>query len=62
MKAKHLMEKLIKLDSMDTDIEFRLPVKLFGEDEDLILDFNYLFYPSVENDKFIIAFKEKKNE
>ena len=55
-----MMEKIIKLDSMDTDIEFRLPIKLFGEDQDLILDFNYLFYPSIENDKFIIAFKEKK--
>ena len=61
MKARHLMEKIIKLDSMDTDIEFILIRRSYKTNKDLILDFNYLFYPRVENDKFTISFKEKTN-
>tara|TARA_E500000331_G_scaffold164649_1_gene159526 strand:+ start:237 stop:425 length:189 start_codon:yes stop_codon:yes gene_type:complete len=62
MTARELMEKLIKLDSLDTKIDFKLPIKLFGQDEDLLLEFNHLFYPDNDSFKpnFIISFKEKK--
>ena len=64
MKARELIEKIMKLDNLNTEIDFR---KFFsdGEDKDLLLDFNYLFYPDLEdkdNDRFIIGFKERKNE
>ena len=61
MKARELIERLVKLDDLNTEIDFRLPIKLFGEDQDLPLDFNYLFYPDKDafKDKFTIAFKEK---
>ena len=43
-------------------IDFKLPIKLFGQDEDLLLEFNHLFYPDNDSFKpnFTIAFKEKK--
>jgi hypothetical protein len=61
MKARELIERLIKLDDLNTEIDFRLPMKFFGEDKDLLLDFNYLFYPDKDafKDKFTIAFKER---
>jgi hypothetical protein len=61
MKARELIERLIRLDDLNTEIDFRLPMKFFGEDKDLLLDFNYLFYPDKDafKDKFTIAFKEK---
>jgi len=62
MKARELIERLVKLDDLNTEIDFRLPMKFFGEDKDLLLDFNYLFYPDLEdkdNDRFIIGFKER---
>ena len=74
MKARELIERLVKLDDLNTEIDFRLPmdvyqngilhVKFSGEDKDLLLDFNYLFYPDKDafKDKFTIAFKEKTDE
>ena len=61
MKARELIERLVKLDDLNTEIDFRLPMKFFGEDKDLLLDFNYLFYPDKDafKDKFTITFKEK---
>ena len=54
----------MKLDNLNTEIDFR---KFFsdGEDKDLLLDFCHIFYPDAEdkdNDRFIIGFKERKNE
>ena len=53
---------LTKLDDLNTKIDFKLPIKLFGQDEDLLLEFNYLFYPDTDSFKpnFTMAFKEKK--
>ena len=64
MKARELIEKIMKLDNLNTEIDFR---KFFsdGEDKDLLLDFCHIFYPDAEdkdNDRFIIGFKERKNE
>jgi len=60
--AREMINILTKLDDLNTKIDFKLPIKLFGQDEDLLLEFNYLFYPDTDSFKpnFTMAFKEKK--
>ena len=46
MKARELIEKIMKVDNLNTEIDFR---KFFSDGEDK------------DNDRFIIGFKERKD-
>ena len=61
MKARELIEKIMKLDNLNTEIDFRT---YFGQKGWVLLDFCHIFYPDAEdkdNDRFIIGFKERKD-
>ena len=56
MTAREMINILVKLDNLNTKIDFRLPIKLYGQDQDLLLRYNCVFY---EDDSIIIGFKER---
>ena len=56
MTAREMIKILIKLDDLNTKIDFRLPIKFYGQDQDLLLRYNCGFY---EDDSIIIGFKER---
>ena len=56
MTAREMIKILIKLDDLNTKIDFRLPIKFYGQDQDLLLRYNCVFY---EDDSIIIGFNER---